>query len=281
MFYHKLVRYCEVNTEKGAFKLFLSKYTILDAIKDIADGWNQVPVSTIRKAFRKVIPRDKWNELAGNDFDGFGEEEPVQNISTHIPSDVIPGDVNCGQTVVTNAAFDTDIEEILHNLNHVEEGLFFDKSHVIEDVLLNPGPSDDNIDNIVCEVLQFQDVTGCEEDMTEVDNVQVDAGNIRAKIRKTCQRIQGLRFDQLTSAMPSHRYNEWRELLNKLENLTTACYDIIPVTSTVPATSSTDVVPSTSGINIAAAAAATSTTTSSTTITTTTTYYYYYYYHYY
>ena len=70
--------------------------------------------------------------------------------------------------------------------------------------------------------------------------------------------------------MPSHRYDEWRELLNKLENLTTACYDIIPVTSTVPATSSTDVVPSTSGINIAAAAA-TSTTTSSTTTTTTTT----------
>ena len=130
MFYHKLFRYCEEHTDPGSFKLFLRTYTILDAIKDIVDGWKQVPDSTIKKAFRKVIPLNKWNELAGNDFDGFGEEEPVQNISTHIPSDVIPGDVNCGQTVVTNAAFDTDIEEILHNLNHVED-LFFDKSHVI------------------------------------------------------------------------------------------------------------------------------------------------------
>ena len=218
--------------------------------------------------FRKVIPPKKWNELTGNDFDGFGEEEPVQNICTHIPSDVIPGHVNPGQTVVTNAAFDIDIEEILSNLNHVEDGVFFEKSHVIEDVLLNPGPTDDNIDNIVREVLQFQDVTGCEEDMTEVDNVQVHAGNIRAEVSKTYQRIQGLRFNPLTSAMPPHRYNEWKELLNKLENLTTACYNIIPVTSTVPATSSTDAVPSTSGITIAAAA--TSTTTSSTTTTTTT-----------
>ena len=98
MFYHKLVRYCEENTEKGAFKLFLRTYTILDAIKDIVDGWKQVPDSTIKKAFRKVIPLNKWNELAGNDFDGFGEEEPVQNICTHIPSDVIPSHVNPGQT---------------------------------------------------------------------------------------------------------------------------------------------------------------------------------------
>ena len=121
--------------------------------------------------------------MAGNDFDGFGEEEQVQNICTHIPSDVIPGHVNPGQTVVTNAAFNIDIDEILTNLNHVEHGVFFEKSHVIEDVLLNPGPTDDNLDNIVCEVLNFQDVTGCEEDMTEVDNVQVLAGNIRPKIR--------------------------------------------------------------------------------------------------
>ena len=49
---------------------------------------------------------------------------------------------------------------------------------------------------------------------------------------KTCQRIQDLRFDQLTSALPPHRYNEWKELLNKLENLTSACYNIIPATST-------------------------------------------------
>merc|ERR1712082_123978 len=67
--------------------------------------------------------------------------------------------------------------------------------------------------------------------------------------------------------MPSHRYDEWREALNLLETLTITCYDTVPQTSTVPATSSTNVVASTSGLNIAAAAAAAA--TSSTTATTT------------
>ena len=89
-FYHKLFRYCEENAEPESFKLFLRKYTILEAIRDISEGWNQVPETTIQKAFRKVIPLQKWNEVAGNDFEGFGEEEQVQNIT----SDDVPGHVN-------------------------------------------------------------------------------------------------------------------------------------------------------------------------------------------
>merc|ERR1712082_98812 len=117
-------------------------------------------------------------------------------------------------------------------------------------------------------VLQVQDTIGCEEDMLELDsNVQVHTGNIREKVRKTCKRIQDLRFDQITSAIPSHRYDEWREALNLLETLTITCYDTVPQTSTVPATSSTDVVASTSGLNIAAAAATSSTTATTTTST--------------
>merc|ERR1711942_509279 len=192
-FYHILFRYCEENTEPGSFKLFLKNYTILDAIKDIAEGWEKVPVSTIQKSFRKAIPMNKWNALAGNDFEGFGEEEPAQNSSTHVPSDVIPGDVSCGQTVVTNEDFAQDIDEMLHNLNSLQDGLHFEKAAVIEDVLLNPGPTDDNVDNIVREVLEVQDTTGCEEDMLELDsNVQVHTGNIREKLRSTCKRIQAL-----------------------------------------------------------------------------------------
>ena len=49
--------------------------------------------------------------------------------------------------------------------------VLFEKEHVIEDVLLNPGPADENIDNIIREVLDVQDVTWSGEDMTEVDKV--------------------------------------------------------------------------------------------------------------
>ena len=55
-------------------------------------------------------------------------------------------------------------------------------------------------------------------------------------VRNTFKNIQELRFDQITSVMPSHRYDEWRALLKKLETLTTlsiSCYDSVPpITST-------------------------------------------------
>ena len=268
-FYMKLVNYCDQNEEPGAYKLFLKKYTIFDAINDIVAGWKKVPESTIKKAFSKVIPEDKWNELVGNDFDGFDEVDTVQNTITHIPSDIVPGDTNHGQTVVTNDAFNEDIQEIETYLNSMGRGLSFSREDIIEDVLLNPGPVDENIDNLIREVLKFQEADGCDEDMIEVDtNVQVHTGNIRATVRDTCKNIQALRFDKITTAMPSYKYDEWRELLKKLETLTMSCYDIdLPVSSTVPATSSTDAVASTSGLNIAAAAATTTTTATTTTST--------------
>merc|ERR1712082_48923 len=70
---------------------------------------------------------------------------------------------------------------------------------------------------------------------------------------------------------PEHKHTEWRQGLNKLENLILSCYAHVPETSTVPATSSTDEA-STSGLTRAdvAAAAATSSTTTTTTTTTST-----------
>ena len=122
--------------------------------------------------------------------------------------------------------------------------------------MLNPGPADDNIDNILREVLNVQDLTCSGEGMTEVDDVPVHQGNIRAKVHKT---IKDLRNDQLTANMPPHRFKKWKELLTRLENLSTRCYESTPATSTVPATRSTDTIPSTSGISRAAAADATTT----------------------
>ena len=89
--------------------------------------------------------------------------------------------------------------------------------------------------------------------MTEVDDVLVHQCNIRATILNTFRCIKDFRNDQLTTTMHPHRLEEWKELLTRLENLTTSCY--------VPATCSRDAIPSTSGVSRDAAAAATITTT--------------------
>ena len=90
-FYHKLFISCENNPDKTSavkFKDFLKEYTILEAINDIAEGWKQVPASTIQKSFRKVFPQEKWDELTGGntdevtdvafDLEGFQNNEPDQ-----------------------------------------------------------------------------------------------------------------------------------------------------------------------------------------------------------
>ena len=112
-----------------------------------------------------------------------------------------------------NATFQEHIDEIVEKLNNCQPNIYFEKNHVIEDVLLNPGPADDNIDNILREVLNVQDLTCSGEDMTEVDDVPVHQGNIRAKVHNTCDCIKDLRNDQLTATMPPHRLKEWKELL--------------------------------------------------------------------
>ena len=75
------------------------------------------------------------------------------------------------RTLVINATFESDIDEIVKHLNNCHKDVFFQKEHVVEDVLLNPGPADENIDNIIREVLDVQDVSWSGEDMNEVDNV--------------------------------------------------------------------------------------------------------------
>merc|ERR1712121_321234 len=129
-----------------------------------------------------------------------------------------------------------------------------------------PLPDSDVTDSVcgICDNRVKNLCLGCWE------TAQLRSNYIRRHIvRNTLKNIQVLRLDQITSVMPSHRYDEWRELLKKLETLTTlsiSCYDSVPpITSTVPATSSTDDVATTTGLNIAA-----TTTTTTTTATTTT-----------
>ena len=140
-FYYKMFQYCENHPdEPKAFNEFLKSYTILEAIKDIEEGWRQVPQSTIEKSFRKVFPKDKWDELTGgtthepdvfHDFEGFGEADHVQPI----PTDNLPGHNSVERTQVINASFESDIDEIVRHLNNCLKDVFFQKEHVVEDVL--------------------------------------------------------------------------------------------------------------------------------------------------
>ena len=87
--------------------------------------------------------------------------------------------------------------------------------------------------------------------MNEVDNVPQQQDNMRPKILKTLKRISHLKYDEITSTMPAHRVEKWKELLTSLENLT-SCFQKKPHPATskepnVPVTCSRDAISSTSG----------------------------------
>ena len=90
--------------------------------------------------FHKLVRYNLYNE--------YGQRKnPDQRQS--LPIDYLPGHVGAVCNQVVNAAFNSDIEEIVENLNNCQTHIIFDKNDIIEDVLLNPGPADENIDIIV------------------------------------------------------------------------------------------------------------------------------------
>ena len=64
------------------------------------------------------------------------------------------GDVG-GQVI--NQDFQTEIAESLQLLNSCHSDVQFTKEDIIQDVLLNPGKTDENVDNIINEVLHCED----------------------------------------------------------------------------------------------------------------------------
>ena len=143
-FNFSMFKYCEENFfETSCFNDFLKKYTILVAIYDIFEGWSQVPKSTIEKSFRKVFPQDKWAQVTGVDsidecpfdFEGFEDSDRCQPM----PIDNLPGGMEIEKTQVVNTDFDKNIKEIVDKLNSSKK-FIFNKTDIIEDVLLNPGP---------------------------------------------------------------------------------------------------------------------------------------------
>ena len=135
-FHQKIFYYCEEHPDnENVFKEFLRKYTIYDAILDIAQAWTDVPTSTIVKSFSKVFPRDKWLEVSNDtivddfDFQGFDEPE-AQNVQAAVPAnaDIQIGDVG-GQII--NENFNSDIDEITLLLNKCNKNVTFQQKDII------------------------------------------------------------------------------------------------------------------------------------------------------
>ena len=250
-FYYKMFQYCEKHQENPkAFNDFLKEYTILEAIQDIEAGWKQVSEATIVKSFRKVFPIDKWNEVTGGTSDepeGFDapDSEIVRVLQPNIENSIdLPGHHAVQRTQITNDDFESDINDILEHLNKCQDGVTFEKEHVVEDVLLNPGPADENIDTIVRDVLQVEDTTCTGDDMPDVELIPTQPDEMRPKVLKALSTISELKYSDITESMPHHKLDEWRELMAKTENLALSCFGRPTTTSTkhaiVPSTS-TDV----------------------------------------
>ena len=161
-----------------------------------------ISISTIQKSFRKVFPKEKWDQLTSpltddiNDFEGFDESDfqhrpTSDNVGSHM------GDAG-GQII--NALFQSDIDDIVRLLNTCQDDVLFHRDHVVEDVLLNPGPADQSIENIMEEVLQVQDVSCSGEDMDEVesaDELPVQQDTIRPIIYKALKTLSNLRNNHI------------------------------------------------------------------------------------
>ena len=171
------------------------------------------------------------------------------------------GDVG-GQIV--NADFHTDIDDIVQMLNNIDPDLTFDRNHIVEDVLLNPGPSDENVENILEEVLNFQDVALTGEDMDESESedelpahqdpmLPAHQDPIRPNIYSALKDLTKLRNVPLTKSMLPHRLDEWKKHIKFLENIAMDCFTKKQNSATskkanVPATRSTAAIPSTSAV---------------------------------
>ena len=79
----------------------------------------------------------------------------------------VPGALQIQRTQIVNRDFDKDIQSIVDKFNSVSEHIVFKKEHLVEDVLQNPGPKDDDLDNITREELGLEDVDDMCDDMLQ------------------------------------------------------------------------------------------------------------------
>ena len=93
-------------------------------------------------------------------------------------------------------------------------------------MLQNPGPKDDDIDNIMREVLDLQDVECCGDDMCEQDPLSMDIPtmSVRETVLHSLKQITVLKnHDLVHNILPEHQKEEYLTHLKELEYIVIVC----------------------------------------------------------
>ena len=113
-------------------------------------------------------------------------------------------------------------------LNKCNKNVTFQCKDIIADALLNLGPSDSDVGNILEDVLDIEDCSWYEWDMDEEVEQQAKVSDhpdpMRPKVNKISAKLTNLRSCELTDFMAAHDLQEWKELITNLENLACKCY---------------------------------------------------------
>ena len=253
--------YCETHGDtKQAINDYLKQYTILHAIQDIYDGWRLLSGETIKKSFRWIFPEKIYEQITNpeGDFTGFEDHELNPTCRRHVlAKENLPKDLTIERSANVNNAFDTKVDDLLiafqkNNPTHLK----FTKNAIVEDILQNPGPKDDDLENIMLEELgvQYHDTNNICEDMFEEDTSSLPPVyqlTERDMVHDYLKKINALKkHDVLYTVMTHHEKEYQHDLLKQIENLTIKCFQRA---SNEPLTLGNDTqedlaVPSTSGV---------------------------------
>ena len=257
-FYFGLFNYCETHGDtKQAINDYLKQYTILHAIQHIYDGWRLLSGETIKKSFRWIFPEKIYEQITNpeGDFTGFEDHELNPTCRRHVlAKENLPKDLTIERSANVNNAFDTKVDDLLiafqkNNPTHLK----FTKNAIVEDILQNPGPKDNDLQNIMLEELRVEDNdtnTIC-EDMLEENTSSLAQMSERDMVHDYLRKVNGLKqHDVLYTVMSVLEKELHHELLKKIENLTIKCFERA---SNEPLTLGNDTqedlaVPSTSGV---------------------------------
>ena len=248
-FYFGLFEYCETHGYgKDNFNNYLKSYTVYHAIKDIYKGWQNVPETTIQKSFRKVFPQEKFESITGiystneANFEGFenSNSQPVIDPETltdtnyvHVMAkENVPNGLEIRRSQILNHDFDKDIELIVNKFKSASDYIVVTKENLIEDVLLNPGPKDDDLDNITREELGLEDVDMC-DDMLQEEPFDIPFDRHpktpREGLQDYVKKLSELKYHEfIHDILPKHDKendkDEHLKLIQQLKDLSIKCF---------------------------------------------------------
>ena len=280
-FYFGLFDYCENNGyEKQHFNDYLKSYTVLQAINDIFKGWQNVPKTTIQKSFKKVFPQDKFERITGYEstneanFDGFENSDGLENSDGQpdidpatvpdtdrihfMAKENVPGALQIQRTQILNRDFDNDIQSIVDKFNSVSQHIVFTKEHLIEDVLQNPGPKDDDLDNITREELGLEDDDDLCDDMLQEEPFDIPFDRHpktpREGLQDYVKKLSELKYHEfIHDILPQHDKendkDEHLKLIQQLKDLSIKCFKFCKDKLPDPPVGDDEPIPSTSGYN--------------------------------